>query len=88
VRPSRAALQKNRLLPQKGEVTRAGEAEIQPPDIQGRRTVEQYVANERARCSLDDVMVRRTSWHYYHPMRRRKLERAADWIGLKVAVLV
>jgi glycerol-3-phosphate dehydrogenase len=64
------------LLPQ-GEVT--GVSGIQPPEF-SRRTVEHYVANEWA-VHLDDVMVRRTSWHYYHRDAAQKAERAADWMG-------
>jgi glycerol-3-phosphate dehydrogenase len=30
---------------------------------------------------LDDVMVRRTSWHYYFADAPRLDERVADWMG-------
>jgi glycerol-3-phosphate dehydrogenase len=64
------------LLPQ-GEV--AGVSGILPPDF-SRRHVEHYVANEWA-VHLDDVMVRRTSWHYYFKDAHEKAAQAADWMG-------
>ena len=64
------------LLPQ-SEV--AGVSGILPPEF-SRRAVEHYVANEWA-IHLDDVMVRRTSWHYYHRDAAQKAERVADWMG-------
>jgi glycerol-3-phosphate dehydrogenase len=64
------------LLPQ-NEVT--GVSGILPPEF-SRRTVEHFCANEWA-VHLDDVMVRRTSWHYYHRDAATKAERVADWMG-------
>jgi glycerol-3-phosphate dehydrogenase len=64
------------LLPP-GEV--AGVSGILPPEF-SRRTVEHYCANEWA-IHLDDVMVRRTSWHYYHRDAAQKAERVADWMS-------
>ncbi len=64
------------LLPQ-NEVS--GVSGILPPEF-SRRTVEHYVADEWA-IHLDDVMVRRTSWHYYHRDAAQKAERVADWMG-------
>jgi len=52
---------------------------IVPPEF-SRRVVEHYVANEWA-MHLDDVMVRRTSWHYYSPDAARKAGQVADWMG-------
>jgi glycerol-3-phosphate dehydrogenase len=64
------------LLPP-GEV--AGVSGTLPPEF-SRRTVEHYCANEWA-IHLDDVMVRRTSWHYYHRDAAQKAERVADWMS-------
>jgi len=52
---------------------------ILPPKF-SRATVEHYVNREWA-LHLDDVMVRRTSWHHYFPDRREWVEQAADWMG-------
>ena len=64
------------LLPP-GEV--AGVSGILPPEF-SRRAVEHYCANEWA-IHLDDVMVRRTSWHYYHRDAAQKAERVAAWMS-------
>jgi glycerol-3-phosphate dehydrogenase len=42
--------------------------------------VEHFVGREWA-VHLDDVMVRRTSWHYYFVDAPRIAERVADWMG-------
>ncbi len=52
---------------------------ILPPEF-NRRALEHYVANEWA-IHLDDVMLRRTSWHYYFRDAAQKAERVADWMG-------
>ena len=52
---------------------------IVPPEFT-RGVVEHYVANEWA-IHLDDVMVRRTSWHYYFPDAAEKAGHVADWMG-------
>jgi len=52
---------------------------IVPPKF-GRRPVEHYVAREWA-VHLDDVMVRRTSWHYYYRDAAAKAKQVADWMG-------
>ncbi len=52
---------------------------ILPPEF-GRRVVEHYVASEWA-VHLDDVMVRRTSWHYYFRDAAAKAEQVADWMA-------
>ena len=57
----------------------AGLSGILPPEF-SRRAVEHFCANEWA-VHLDDVMVRRTSWHYYHRDAAQKAERVADWMG-------
>jgi glycerol-3-phosphate dehydrogenase len=50
------------------------------PSEFSRRSVEHYCANEWA-VHLDDIMVRRTSWHYYFRDAAQKAERVADWMG-------
>ena len=57
----------------------AGLSGILPPEV-SRRTVEHFVGREWA-IHLDDVMVRRTSWHYYFVDAPRIAERVADWMG-------
>lgn len=52
---------------------------ILPPEFH-RHAVEHFCANEWA-IHLDDVMVRRTSWHYYFRDAAQKAERVADWMG-------
>ena len=52
---------------------------ILPPEF-GRRPVEHYVARKWA-VHLDDVMVRRTSWHYYFRDATAKADQVADWMG-------
>ncbi len=52
---------------------------ILPPEF-SRHAVEHYVANEWA-IHLEDVMVRRTSWRYYHRDAAQKAELVADWMG-------
>jgi glycerol-3-phosphate dehydrogenase len=57
----------------------AGVSGILPPEF-NRRAVEHFCANEWA-VHLDDVMVRRTSWHYYFKDAAQRAERVADWMG-------
>jgi glycerol-3-phosphate dehydrogenase len=52
---------------------------ILPPEC-GRRVVEHYCAHEWA-VHLEDVMVRRTSWHSYHRDAALKAESVAPWMG-------
>lgn len=52
---------------------------ILPPPFE-RRAVEHYVTNEWA-MHLEDVMVRRTSWHYYYPDAAQKAQTVAKWMG-------
>jgi len=52
---------------------------ILPPEF-CRRVVEHYCAKEWA-VHLDDVMVRRTSWHRYHRDAALKAEHVAEWMG-------
>jgi glycerol-3-phosphate dehydrogenase len=56
-----------------------GLSSITPPPFR-REAVEHYCRNEWAR-HVDDVMVRRTSWHYYHRDAQRMAEQVADWMG-------
>lgn len=74
IQPCRTASEP--LLPAE-EVT--GISGILPPEF-NRRTVEHTVMREWA-CHLDDVMLRRTSWHYYFRDARAMAEKTADWMG-------
>jgi glycerol-3-phosphate dehydrogenase len=56
-----------------------GVSAILPPEFD-RRRVEHYVANEWA-VHLDDVMVRRTSWHYYFKDAAARAQQAAAWMA-------
>jgi glycerol-3-phosphate dehydrogenase len=56
-----------------------GVSAILPPEF-GRRPVEHYVAREWA-MHLDDVMVRRTSWHWYYRDAAAKAKQVADWMA-------
>ena len=57
----------------------AGLSGILPPEP-SRRAVEHYINNEWA-LHLDDVMRRRTSWHYYSTEAPKVAERVADWMS-------
>jgi glycerol-3-phosphate dehydrogenase len=52
---------------------------ILPPEF-SRHRVEHYVASEWA-VHLDDVMVRRTSWHYYLRDAAAKAQQVASWMA-------
>jgi len=52
---------------------------ILPPEF-NRLTVEHHCTREWA-VHLEDVMVRRTSWHYYHRDAAQKAAQVADWMG-------
>lgn len=52
---------------------------ILPPEV-SRRAVEHYCANEWS-IHLDDVMLRRTRWHYYLPNATQMAEQVADWMS-------
>ncbi|MGC4081680.1 MAG: glycerol-3-phosphate dehydrogenase C-terminal domain-containing protein [Vicinamibacterales bacterium] len=45
-----------------------------------RDAVEHYVRHEWAR-NLDDVLVRRSSWHYYHTDTEAQARRVAGWMA-------
>ncbi len=57
----------------------AGVSGILPPPT-GREAVVHYVEREWA-VHLDDVMVRRTSWHYYLANAGHVAEQVVDWMG-------
>lgn len=52
---------------------------ILPPEF-SRKAVEHYCTNEWA-IHLDDVMLRRTRWHYYFPNAVQISEQLADWMS-------
>jgi glycerol-3-phosphate dehydrogenase len=64
------------LLP-RGETD--GISGILPPKFE-RRAVEHYCANEWA-LHLEDVMLRRTRWHYYFADASKRAEQVADWMA-------
>jgi len=45
-----------------------------------REVVEHFCSNEWT-LHLDDLMVRRTGWHYYFRDARAKAEQVADWMA-------
>jgi glycerol-3-phosphate dehydrogenase len=57
----------------------AGLSSILPPEL-SRPTVEHYVKSEWA-VHLDDVMLRRTGWHYYYADAGKMAKQVADWMG-------
>jgi len=52
---------------------------IIPPEV-ARQVVEHYCANEWA-VHLDDVMLRRAGWHYWHRQARQIAEQVAGWMA-------
>lgn len=56
-----------------------GVSGILPPPFE-RAAVEHYCGCEWV-AHLDDVLLRRTSWHYYHKDAAATAERVADWMG-------
>jgi glycerol-3-phosphate dehydrogenase len=81
-----AAVEKWRLP----ECSTAEEALLKPEEIEGvsgilpppwrKSAVAHYCGREWA-AHLDDVMVRRTSWHYYHEDAFQKAAEVADWMA-------
>ena len=57
----------------------AGRSGIAPPPME-RQTVEHYCRHEWAE-HLQDVMIRRTSWHHYFADAPRIARQAADWMA-------
>ena len=51
---------------------------ILPPEFNGE-SVEHFCENEWA-IHLDDVMIRRTSWHYYHKDAAARASLVAAWM--------
>ena len=56
-----------------------GVSGILPPEC-SRRLVEHFCSNEWA-VHLEDVMLRRTSWHYYRRDAQQVAERVASWMA-------
>ena len=56
-----------------------GVSQITPPEFR-RAVVEHYCASEWA-VHLDDVMMRRSSWHFYHPHAGELGRRTAVWMS-------
>jgi glycerol-3-phosphate dehydrogenase len=56
---------------------------VLPPPVT-REAVEHYCQHEWAR-HLDDVMLRRTSWHYYHQNAAEIARQVAAWMGERLA---
>jgi len=56
-----------------------GPSGILPPEV-GPELVDHYCRHEWA-VHLDDVLLRRTSWHYYRPDRDQVAEQVAGWMG-------
>jgi glycerol-3-phosphate dehydrogenase len=73
-KPCRTA--QEQLLPEKDM---EGLSAILPPAV-SRRAVEHYCRNEWA-LHLEDVMLRRTSWHYYYRNAQEIAGRVAEWMG-------
>jgi glycerol-3-phosphate dehydrogenase len=64
------------LLPQAETENVSG---ILPPEF-NRDAVKHFCGNEWA-IHLDDVMIRRTSWHYYFADAAERAGQVADWMG-------
>lgn len=73
VKPCRTAMEPLLLPPQ------SRFSGIRPP-AQTREAVEHYVRNEWA-IRLEDVLVRRTGWHYYERLSAADVERLAGWMA-------
>ncbi len=59
--------------------TEAKYSGLVPPEV-SRPAVEHYVTREWA-LHLDDIMLRRAGWHYYHQSAPMIALRVADWMG-------
>ena len=53
---------------------------ILPPPVEAASVVEHYCTDEWA-VHLDDVMLRRTGWHYYHTDAAAIAQRVAGWMA-------
>ena len=60
-------------------LTRGAFSGVLPPPIE-RDVVSECCRREWA-VHLDDVLLRRTSWHYYHPNQAEIAERTAGWMA-------
>lgn len=67
---------RERLLPEAETVNLSG---ILPPDFAAR--VVEHACTQEWAVHLDDVMVRRTSWHYYYADAAARAARVADWMA-------
>jgi glycerol-3-phosphate dehydrogenase len=56
-----------------------GFSSVLPPDF-GRRAVEYYCRHEWV-VHLDDLLLRRTSWHFYEKNAHRLARQAAQWMA-------
>jgi glycerol-3-phosphate dehydrogenase len=52
---------------------------IQPPEF--KRDIVKHFCEKEWATHLDDVMVRRTSWHYYFPDASSRATQVAGWMG-------
>jgi glycerol-3-phosphate dehydrogenase len=52
---------------------------ILPPEV-SREAVEHYIQNEWA-LTVEDIMIRRTSWHYYYLNRQEIAGQVAQWMS-------
>jgi glycerol-3-phosphate dehydrogenase len=52
---------------------------IVPPKFE-REIITHFCSNEWA-VHLDDLMIRRTSWHYYFRYTQARAEQVADWMA-------
>jgi len=64
------------LVPEQDVANLSG---ILPPEIS--RAVVEKICQEEWAVHLDDVMIRRTSWHYYHADRQSVAKNVADWMS-------
>ncbi|MEW6756420.1 MAG: glycerol-3-phosphate dehydrogenase/oxidase, partial [Candidatus Latescibacterota bacterium] len=56
-----------------------GVSGILPPEVSA--AVVEHCCREEWTVHLDDVMLRRTSWHYYHPHAAEIAQEAAGWMA-------
>jgi glycerol-3-phosphate dehydrogenase len=62
-----------------GAAAAASFSDVVPPAV-SREAVEHFCRSEWAR-HLDDVMIRRSGWHYYHRDRAEIAQRVAGWMA-------
>ncbi len=61
------------------EAAAAGLSGLLPPPV--TREVVRRCCREEWAVHLDDVMLRRTSWHFYHPEQAEMAGRVAEWMA-------